>query len=284
MIAPRLAGRAIAALLCVVAACHQDDIVRMDVARRDIVLYGSSPFELPVRVTDRAGNVRRFPDVKLSTSAPSTVRFIPEQGAVVCDRAGSANVEVRAGALKEVLTVRCRPIAGLRRSPSEFFTLGDPPHAFEVEVEFPSGERELLRPVTVEVADSSVARVTTASIAAVAPGRTLVVGELGGLTVTLHVVVNQLLANDTLALRAGQFRNWTLEPGHYVMTVTRVDATNEPRWLELVTDGTKCVRDVRNGDTVHCVVYKSGAVVVRNVTRNAASPARRAWVRIVRQP
>lgn len=54
--------------------------------------------------------------------------------------------------------------------------------------------------------------------------------------------------------------------------------------MELVTDGARCARSSRIEDTVNCVVYKSGAVIVRNVAFNDAGPARRAFVRIERMP
>lgn len=52
----------------------------------------------------------------------------------------------------------------------------------------------------------------------------------------------------------------------------------------LVAEGTRCLRSLRVDDTVTCVVYERGAVVVRNTGTDAESPARRAYVRIVRTP
>jgi hypothetical protein len=37
-------------------------------------------------------------------------------------------------------------------------------------------------------------------------------------------------------------------------------------------------------DTIHCVLYEHGTVVVRNIGADPSSPAERAYVRIVRRP
>jgi hypothetical protein len=122
------------------------------------------------------------------------------------------------------------------------------------------------------------------SIVAVGLGRTELEVELGGHRVMIGVFVRALLANDTLALRAGQFRNWLLDPGTYRLTVASVTPEKDRRWLELVTDGARCARNNRIEDTVDCVVYKSGAVIVRNVAFADAGAPRRAFVRIEQMP
>ncbi len=122
------------------------------------------------------------------------------------------------------------------------------------------------------------------SIVPIAPGSTTLEVDLGGRMGFVAVAVSALFANDTLALTAGQFRNWMLDSGRYALTVVAVSPPQELRWLEMVTDGARCLRNLRSEDTIHCVVYERGAVAVRNIGTNAASPARRAYVRIVRTP
>lgn len=285
--------------LCVgVVSCDGNDVARIEVARRHIVLYGHAPFALPVRVIDRAGMVVSPLDVTVRVSSGSVVRLIPPNE-VVCDRSGTANVEVQAGALKERLDVRCRSDAVIRVLPSAERVVGDSPSQIKFEVEvsvgdaprpltfeasFPSGDREIVRPLRVEVMDSRVVYLRADSLVAVAPGRRLLEAELPGQTVYVAVSVSALLVNDTLALKAGQFRSWVLEAGRYTLTVAEVTRRDDLRWLDMVTDGVRCVRNLRAADTIHCVVYEHGTVVVRNIGADPSSPVERAYVRIVRRP
>jgi len=203
-----------------VVSCHGNDIARIEVARRHIVLYGPAPFALPVRVIDRAGKVVSPLDVTVRVSSDSVVHLLPPNE-VVCDRAGIANVEVQAGALKERLDVRCRSDAVIRVLPSAERVVGDSPSQLKFEVEgsvgdaprpltfeasFPSGDREVVRPLRVEVMDSQIVYVRADSLIAVAPGRRLLEVELPGQWVFVAVSVSALQVNDTLALKAGQFR------------------------------------------------------------------------------
>ena len=147
-----IAIAAIAAIACLGASCHGNDIVRIEVASRHIVLYGHNPLALPVRLIDRAGNAMSLRDVKVRVSSDSAVRLLP--GALVCDRAGAADVEVQAGALKELFYVRCRPASVIRTSPFVEMTVGGSPRPLRFEAAFPSGDREVVRPLSVVVGDS----------------------------------------------------------------------------------------------------------------------------------
>jgi hypothetical protein len=289
----------LAVTLCLgVVSCHGNDVARIEVARRHIVLYGHAPFALPVRVIDRAGMVVSPLDVAVRVSPGAVAHLLPPNE-VECDRAGTANVEVQAGALKERLDVQCRPDAVMRVLPSAERVVGDSPSQLKFEVEvsvgdaprpltfeasFPSGVREVVRPLHVGVMDSQVVNVRADSLIAVAPGRRLLDVELPGQWVFVSVSVSAVQVNDTLALKAGQFRSWALEAGRYTLTVAEVTRRDDLRWLDMVTDGLRCVRDLRAEDTIHCVVYERGTVVVRNLGADQGSPAERASVRIVRRP
>lgn len=281
----RLGWTIVAAMTCLWgAACRNGGAARIEVARRDIVLYGDLPYYLPVRVIDGAGKVRWFRDVELRLSSRSAMHLIPDAGAVICDRAGTATVVVKSGSLADSLSITCRPISGFRGLRTVDMTLGDPPQPLRLEAVFPSGDSALMHPISMTVQDERVARMTGDSIVAVGLGRTELEVELGGHRVMIGIFVRALLANDTLALRAGQFHNWILDPGAYKLTVAPVAPEKDRRWLELVTDGARCARNNRIEDTVNCVVYKSGAVIVRNVAFNDAGVARRAFVRIEQMP
>ncbi len=287
-----------ATLLLTVVSCDGNDVARIEVARRHIVLYGHSPFTLPIRLIGRAGNVLPPRDITVRVSSDSAVRVILPD-AVVCDRAGRADVEVRAGAVTEHLDVRCRAGAVFHVVPFAERVLGDAPKQLKFEVEvnvgdpprpltflaaFPSGDREVVHPLRVEVMDSSVAYLRADSIVAVSPGRRLIAVELGGQWVYVTVAVSAVVAADTLSLRAGQIRSWSLDPGRYTLTVAMVPGRPAARWLDMVTDGVRCARNFRSEDIIHCVVYEHGTVVVRNTSADPGSPAKRAFVRIVRTP
>lgn len=285
MQATRRAQSLIAAIaLLGVLSCQRPDVARIELASHDFVLYGDEPFVLPVRMLDRDGKVRPRRDLKLRVVAGSVVRVRSENNAVICNRAGAAHVALRAGALRESVAVRCRPITALRWPRTVEMMVGDPPRPMAVLARFTSGEEEIMRPRSVTPRNEAIARMRGDSVVAVAPGSTILDVELGGLSVPIGVFVSAVIASDTLSLRAGQFRNWVLDPGRYTMTVVAVRPQHERRWLDFFADGTRCVPSQRVKDTVTCVVYNRGAVVVRNRDFDAAGPARRAFVRIMRTP
>lgn len=285
MIAIQLAQRLIAATaLLGVLSCQRPDVARIELASRDFVLYGHEPFELPVRVIDRDGSVRPKRELEMRVVVGSVVRVLRESNAVVCDRAGAAQVELGSGTLRETVTITCRPITSLRWPRNVEMMVGDHPRPVVVQAVFASGAEEVMRPLSLTARNEDIARMRGDSVVAVAPGSTIVDVELGGYNVPMGVFVSALIASDTLSLRAGQFRNWVLDPGRYTMTVAAVQSARERRWLDFFVDGTRCVPSQRVDDTVTCVVYERGAVVVRNTESDAAGAARRAFVRIVRTP
>lgn len=274
----------VAAALVSALSCQRPDAARIELERRDFVLYGHEPFELPVRVIARDGSVRSRRELKMRVVVGSVVRVLPGNNAVVCKGAGTAQVELQAGALRESVTVKCRPIASLRWPRTVEMTVGDPPRPVVVQAVFESGEAEVMRPLSLTTRNDDIARMRGDSVVAVAPGQTTLNVDLGGRSVRLGVFVSALITNDTLSLRAGEFRNWVLDPGRYTMTVASVRPRHERRWLDFFTEGTRCLRSLRVENTVTCVVYERGAVVVRNTGTGAASREGRAFVRIVRTP
>ncbi len=281
----QFASRVIAAsALPLLVACERTEVVRIELTRRSFELYGGAPFVLPVRLLDRDGRIRPTRDLKMRVVAGDVVRLLPERAAVVCKRAGAAHVELRAGALRETVAVRCHPITGFRWPRVVEMTVGDPPRPVVVQAIFATGAEEVVHPISLTTRNEDIARLQGDSLVAVAPGRTTLDAQLGGLNLPIGVFVSAVIMNDTLALRAGQFRNWVLDPGHYTLTVSSVQPQHERRWLDLFAEGTRCARSLRVENTVTCVVYDRGAVVVRNTLTDAATPARRAFVRIVRTP
>jgi hypothetical protein len=265
-------------------SCQRPDAARIELARRDFELYGREPFELPVRVIDRDGSVRPKRELHMQVVLGSVVHVLPENNAVVCDRAGAAQVELGSGALRETVTITCRPITSLRWPRIIEMMVGDPPRPVAVQADFGSGEEAVMRPLSLTTRNEAIARMRGDSVVAVSPGSTTLDVELGGRSVRLGVFVSAVIASDTLSLRAGQVRNWMLEPGRYTMTVASVTPQHDRRWLDMFAEGTRCLRSLRVENTVTCVVYDRGAVVVRNTGADADDPARRAFVRIVRTP
>lgn len=265
-------------------ACQRPDFARIELERDDFVLYGNEPFELPVRVVDRDGGTRPRRELKLRVVLGSVVRVLQENSAVVCKGAGTAQVELQAGALRESITVKCRPIDSIRALRNIELTVGDPPRPVVLQARFESGEAEVMRPLSLTTGNDDVAVMRGDSVLAVAPGQTTLFVELGGRSVRLGVFVSAVIADETLSLRAGEFRNWVLEPGRYAMTIEPVQPRHDRRWLDLVTEGTRCLRSLRVKSTVTCVVYERGAVIVRNTGAGVAGRDGRAFVRIVQTP
>lgn len=124
-----MSRRSAAQVLCATTllgafACQRPDIARIELERDDFVLYGNERFELPVRVIARDGTVRPKGDVKLRIVVGSVVRVLQENSAVVCKAAGTAQVELQAGARRQLVTVKCQPIESIRSPRNMELTVG----------------------------------------------------------------------------------------------------------------------------------------------------------------
>jgi hypothetical protein len=162
--------------------------------------------------------------------------------------------------------------------------VGDAPAPLAFVAIMDSGEEESVHPVQVTTGDSSVARIEDEAVRPVARGRTTLRLELGGATTGVQVSVSERVGFDSVPFVPRAFRQWALAPGRYSVTVRRSDKRVGPLGFEVVTDGAKCQRNVRDEDTVYCTVSDTGSVSLYSAAADAQGAAEQAWITIYRLP
>lgn len=278
----RLAVALCVAVLAVGAACERTGPTRLELERDTLVLYGSQRTTLPVRRVDGTGARVSLKGLKVLPSTDSSLQV--RGGALACRHAGFTDVRLVVGKLSDTLVVECRPAREVRSPFLIDMWLGDPPQSLETTAILTVGAVERIHPIRVSVSDSQVVLVRDDRIIPLAVGRSTLRANYGGVSKTIHVVVRELIARDTLVLTPGAFRTWWLAPGRYEITIAGVPTTADLRPLELAGEGIRCVPSGRSEDLMHCVVYERAALGVRFRATDTAGSVGRAAITIVKSP
>lgn len=268
-----------AAGLC---ACQSRGAARLVVERDTLLLYGPRMSPLPVRANDGGGHRLQIWADMVQLSSDTAVENY--HGNVRCHRAGFADATVRVAGRTARVTVECRPALRFAASRELVLTVGQAPSDIAIEAQLASGAVERVRPLAVNLEYDGVVRVENNAFVPVWAGRTKAWVDLGGESMVYQITVSEVLANDTLSLRPGEFRTWKLARGRYALTVRPAAQPDNLHWLDLAAEGARCAPGAANDDTVYCVVFDSAGVGVRNIAMEGASSARRALVRLVRTP
>lgn len=264
------------------SACRDGSRALVEVERDTLVLYGPTRTPLPIRITDRTGA-----GVGLHRATVLVERddFVSERyGGLVCRRAGVTRVSVTFEDATVTFVAACRPARAFYGPRLLELEVGDPPRALGFTAVLASGAIDSIRPAEISVGDTQVVRVRNDRLVPVAAGRTNIYLNLGGAGTSLYAVVTETMASDTIALTPGESRTWRLPPGRYTLHVTGVPHAANFTGLEMVTEGARCVPGGMDEDTIHCMVYERGAVVMRNNSRRSDDRPTRAMVSIVRTP
>ena len=275
---------ALGALGCaaLMAACGQASPRRLSLEQDTLVLYGYETVPLPVRGLVRSGEITLTRRNQLSLSADTAVEN--RYGRVRCRKTGSATAVVRVDDERVQFTVICRPAVRVQMPKARWMESGAPTQSLAVEATLESGERVRLQPLSMTVSREGVVRSVNGEVAPVAAGLVNVYADYGGLTLRHVIAVRDVVAHDTLRLRSGEFRTWTLSRGRYEFTVKPVRAGDPLQWFDLVAEGTQCTRLDRAPETVYCVVYDHANLGVRNVAAAPPDVERQAFVQVLRTP
>ncbi|MHB1068425.1 MAG: hypothetical protein ACYC1W_01010 [Gemmatimonadaceae bacterium] len=262
--------------------CDREAPRRLSVDVDTLVLYGYERTPLPVRGLVRSGEFTLTRRNLLRLSSDTAVEG--RHGWLRCRKTGSATAMVTVGDENVRFTVRCRPAVRVIAPSFRWMEPGGPAQPLSVEATLETGERVQLSPVQVDIEPAHVARVTRNAVVPMSVGLARAHADYGGLTVRSLIGVRDVVAQDTLSLRPGEFRTWSLPRGRYEVTVQPVRAGDALQWFDLAAEGTRCSRMERTQETIYCVVYDRADLGVRNVAREAAGMRRQAFVRVVRTP
>ena len=286
----RRAARGASVTLLLIAAlvgCAERPPARLTGAFGDTLLVNSpDPTRLSARAEDAEGRGARVRDAYWQ--AVGEVPFsLSADGTVHCTRAGDGTVDVSRGASRSRLTVRCRPVTGMRVLVAEPLVLGGAPAVLGFAGVGPDGA------TVTQIAGRAGVRDTTI----VALRDTLLVPRKRGVTSLLvslaHCEIEQPLEviervtdpsaleasqvyEDTLSLVPEELRSWTLRPNLYTVEVEADSIANAS--LDLVAPGFSCAPLTHVARGLSCLSREPARMVLRHT---GASPApQRAVVRL----
>lgn len=204
-------------------------------------------------------------------------------GNVTCTRAGDATVEATAGTLTTTAVIRCRPVGTLRMAGPIEFLVGDTARRLDATVLGLDGKPVKLVAGSVTILDRAVAGAQGMRIAPRAPGGTVVTLTVGDETesVPVHVYepVNALVhlqpAQEfvavALSLRSGEYRQWELPAGTWMLTMAPSDDGRGE--LRMDVNGAACTREGDAPPRVTCQSRSGITVRVRHPVK-AQAPER----------
>lgn len=249
----------------------------IEIERDTLRFYGAGFSRVPYRVLNSRGErLGMAPTFSQSDSILETGQY-----SFSCQRQGATDVGVVVERVTARIHVICRWPRAILGPTALRFARGDAPVPARFKAEFPNGEVAAIRPFEMGVGDSLVARLVDGHVEPVGVGRTYLHADLGGSRIRVPIEVQDHIARDTLALRPGEFRRWSLVAGRYEITVKSLTGARSFEELELFAEGTKCVPSREGGDMIHCLVKDSAVVILQNRSAAGAASARTA-VGIVR--
>lgn len=260
------------------AACGDRAPGRLTGAFGDtLVVNAPEPIRLAVQSVDAEGHAARVRDAYWQAvgDPPFT---LSADGTVHCTRAGDGPVDVSRGAARARLTVRCRPIVGVRPLVFAPLVVGGPPVAFTLQAVGP--DRELVTDLAARAAvrDTTVVVLRDGLLYPRGRGATRVDVALEHCVIDYGVEVVEPVAapdalerwqlyEDTLTLVPEEIRSWTLRPNLYVFELAADSASQAS--LAFGAPGFDCATyaDVPRG--LSCLARDPARVVVRHTGRTS---------------
>ena len=265
---------AVAALL--LSGCRDGRPAAIRVDADPFLLNGPGPVQLPVRVVAATG--RTLVDTPLTAESAAESVATVVGGALRCHRHGDARIALAVGALSSTLLVQCRPVASFAPFTYVELEAGGPPGPIPVVAYSPTVRRVSELRFSAAIDDTTVAIVRDGLVVPRALGNARVRLDFGGLATTGGITVVITERVDTVALAAGEYRQWPLTAGRYRISGHAPDGREAATGVQLRAVNANCARDRQSRETIHCVVADSARVV-------ALAPSQlRAVIRIVRMP
>jgi hypothetical protein len=275
--AARDAFAALAALTVGIAACDRA-VPPIAFTTDTLTIVGEEPTALPIQRRER-GRPPAITRIRLSTDSAVTWH----QSRLNCRGDGDAEVTAWSREDSASLLVRCRLAAYFGGAAFGTLFTTDAPRAVRIWARLYSRDSILVAPISLTTTDTSIVRFEGVTIRPVAVGRARFVMELPGKTIRSFAEVHERIADETLTLSAGEFRTWRLGRGRYEIWMKALENSPNSAWMDITTEGARCMRDSREEDTIHCFVRDSGALAIRHL--GTPDPrTKRLGVRVVRNP
>jgi hypothetical protein len=198
------------------------------------------------------------------SGGPAEVLEVSADGNLRCVKSGDATLTLASGSLSEPVALKCR-IPTEITVPQEMQVVIGNPIALNPRV---LGEGAApLDSVTVDVtsSDPSIVTVEGDKVSGVAVGKARLQSSVGAITSVTAVEVLEKVVSETLTLRDGANRTFTLQPAYYLVVIeTKVD----PRLKQGVTvgwSGSACDNQPENtSQHFNCRVEETATMTVTN--------------------
>ncbi len=260
-------------LLLAVAACGDARPVRLVAGRSDTVIVNSlASVPLAIRVVNADGLERRVRGVRYELIAGGELE-LTDDGHVMCDGRGDAEVAASYGGLEMRVTVLCRPIGGFSVQRVVRLAIGGPPARLDIDAFGVDMKPVDMIAGTASVRDSQVATLVDGFVHARGRGATMVDVQTGDCTISIPVEVDEWkptpdgllpheLYADSLNMAAGELRSWRLPPGRYEIKLLADGGA--PAHLRLASYQMNCAPLPRTEEQYSCIAKDRASVIVHH--------------------
>ena len=227
-------------------------------------ITNTSFFTLPASVVNKTGQAIEGASVAWS-GGPADVLEVSADGRLRCAKTGDATLTLSSGAVSQRLDVKCRVPVEIAAPAELQVVMGALPASLHAKALGDGGTA--LEDVEVQVtsSDPSIATVDGDRVKGVAVGKTRVQATAGGITTVTQVDVVERIVAETVTLKDGGSKAFTLQPGNYLVTV---DLKTDERVKQGVTigwAGTACEsQPEKTSQRVTCRVAETATLTVTN--------------------
>lgn len=263
----------LAGVLAMSTACADRVPARIASHRGDTVVINSRrPTPLPARVLDAQG--RTIASARVSWRHLDGDRFVvDDSGRITCTSRGTMRVEAASGAVRQGITVLCRPMVTVRFGAWLTLQPGQSSDQYDMGGRGPDGAPVFEVAGVATVRDTSIAVLRNGTIVARTIGRTAVDLEAGDCRTAVMVEVEEPVDSahqvgafrpfeETMTLAPGEVRAWRPSAG-----LTYVHLYGDSAVTASMSFGVldaNCARLRRQYRAVSCVMSDSSVVALRN--------------------
>jgi hypothetical protein len=206
------------------AACGGPTVASVDV-KPLVVSHSPGRVPLGARALDASGEHLVDVAVAAVAVADDTIARVGKDGSVTCEKTGTTTVQLLAGGLAADVELRCLLISKIVPGQTEFSleAQGERGKPLSWQVLDLAGQPVEGVPMTLAVADPSVARIEGTNAYGVTPGRTTLTWTAGDISAQVAVRVGRAeLVHEALAIPEGGL-DLAMKAGEWTVTVSARD-------------------------------------------------------------
>lgn len=244
-----------------------------------LVVHSLRPTPIAAAVVDAKGREVSGIAVRFHRTAGDSAP-VTDSGLVTCAERGDVRIVATAGTLSTPAIIRCRPVRSVRMAGPVQFLLGDTAQSLPAEVIGTDGKSLDVIAGTVEIGDRSVAGAVGTRLTPRSVGATLVTLRVGDESATagvhvyqpldalVHLRPEQRFVAVSLSLRGGEYRQWQLPEGTWMLTM--LPYRDETRGLRLRVEGANCVPAPITPRRISCFTADGASVTVAHPSKTRA--------------